>query len=350
LFERIDTLEVECRDRFALWFAHHLSNFNFVWPWNSWVNAVNLDDDSPKKVFIREVLEREIRLSYWDRVQTTVTVSFEHLMPPHPNPEFPYDKQSASSSDEVYVNLAPSISKQLREKTKPSFTISWLENQASLTTPISRLRLVWPCLLNLGAKSFTHTTALLERHRDVIKALNGDPAAQSYMVQAVGDFWRNSTLHIVIILDKLVTSHLLTPGPVVSWIFSQTQHKRHRQFLWEILHNTVEKTVLRVERAKQQSLSNKKSVDDSQEDLAVVELQDMFVLMFRHFQKALTERLTVDQDEMSHAYSHLASRLVQFGRMFHNDIAPFQTQIEKLVFSQEVDDRITNLFHISQNL
>jgi len=97
-------------------------------------------------------------------------------------------------------------------------------------------------------------------------------------------------LHIVVLLDKLITSHILSPGPVVAWVFNQSQHPRHRQFLWEILHNTIEKTVLRAERAKTQAL-------DDKEDLAAAvqaELQELFVSMFRHFQKALTERVDIE--------------------------------------------------------
>ena len=42
LFSRMDDndrgggMDIECVRRFAEWFAHHLSNFNFTWKWIDW--------------------------------------------------------------------------------------------------------------------------------------------------------------------------------------------------------------------------------------------------------------------------------------------------------------------------
>ncbi len=36
LFDRMDTLDVECRCRFVTWFSQHLSNFDFRWNWSEW--------------------------------------------------------------------------------------------------------------------------------------------------------------------------------------------------------------------------------------------------------------------------------------------------------------------------
>ena len=66
LFEKIADLDMECRTRLVLWFSHHLSNFQFIWPWEEWAYALDLPKWSPQRVFVQEVLEREVRLSYWE--------------------------------------------------------------------------------------------------------------------------------------------------------------------------------------------------------------------------------------------------------------------------------------------
>lgn len=55
------------------WFFR--SNFQFIWPWEEWAHVLDLPKWAPQRVFVQEVLEREVRLSYWDKVkQVTYTL------------------------------------------------------------------------------------------------------------------------------------------------------------------------------------------------------------------------------------------------------------------------------------
>ncbi|EOY32789.1 ARM repeat superfamily protein isoform 3 [Theobroma cacao] len=69
LFDKIADLDMECRTRLILWFSHHLSNFQFIWPWEEWAYVLDLPNWAPQRVFVQEVLEREVRLSYWDKIK-----------------------------------------------------------------------------------------------------------------------------------------------------------------------------------------------------------------------------------------------------------------------------------------
>jgi hypothetical protein len=51
-----------------------------------------LPKESPKSIFIREVLEKEVRLSYWDRVVKTLPPEFVNFMPEKPNPYLKYNQ------------------------------------------------------------------------------------------------------------------------------------------------------------------------------------------------------------------------------------------------------------------
>ncbi|CAN7025315.1 unnamed protein product [Brassica oleracea var. botrytis] len=84
LFEKISDLDMDSRTRLILWFSHHLSNFQFIWPWEEWAYVLDLPKWAPKRVFVQEVLQREVRLSHWDKIKQTLldigSKIFTHLV------------------------------------------------------------------------------------------------------------------------------------------------------------------------------------------------------------------------------------------------------------------------------
>jgi|SRR5690554_1306460 len=93
LFERLDKLDVECIDRFASWFSHHVSNLDFKWDWEHWEWALQ-HGESRQVLFLREVIDRLVRMSYIERISKTLPEDFRSLLPPRPTPIFVYDQGS----------------------------------------------------------------------------------------------------------------------------------------------------------------------------------------------------------------------------------------------------------------
>lgn len=92
----------------------HMSNFGFAWVWKEWcaiscspsdspmtasptrVPDIQLSVRHPKRRFVRQALEYEIRLSYFDRILKTLPEAMQspeaQCMPEEaPGPEYEYD-------------------------------------------------------------------------------------------------------------------------------------------------------------------------------------------------------------------------------------------------------------------
>ena len=92
LFERLDTIDMEAFDRAVAWFAFHLSNFSFTWPWDNWSAVLETDEYTAQRVFVSECFERMVRLSFWERIQQTIPEELIALMPHQPIPAFRFEE------------------------------------------------------------------------------------------------------------------------------------------------------------------------------------------------------------------------------------------------------------------
>jgi len=100
LYRRADTMQPTCIDRFVNWFSYHLSNFNYLWTWADWADCLKvssslimisnsdygfkLDTLHPRLIFVREVIEKCLRLSYYKRVVNFLPQEFDPIIPPEP--------------------------------------------------------------------------------------------------------------------------------------------------------------------------------------------------------------------------------------------------------------------------
>lgn len=80
LYRSVDSMDLELSYRFMDWFAHHLSNFGFTWKWTEWIDDVELPSLDPKKAFIEGALDKEIRLSFAQRIKGTLPAPYQALI------------------------------------------------------------------------------------------------------------------------------------------------------------------------------------------------------------------------------------------------------------------------------
>lgn len=94
LYRNVDCMDLELSYRFMDWFAHHLSNFGFTWKWTEWIDDVELPGLDPRKAFIEGALDKEIRLSFAQRIKGTLPSPYQQLITEEKEkdtPEFKYN-------------------------------------------------------------------------------------------------------------------------------------------------------------------------------------------------------------------------------------------------------------------
>lgn len=80
----MNVLDPHLRLRLAEWLAYHLSNFGYMWIWDKWGHVLAAPAYDGQRRFCVAVLNRLVRLSYWDRIQSVMPEDFRILMPPKP--------------------------------------------------------------------------------------------------------------------------------------------------------------------------------------------------------------------------------------------------------------------------
>ncbi|CAD6203621.1 unnamed protein product [Miscanthus lutarioriparius] len=269
LFDRISIMDMECRTRLILWFSHHLSNFQFIWPWQEWSYVKDLPKWAPQRVFVQEVLEREVRLSYFEKIKQSIedAAELEELLPPKAGPSFKFHSDESNENTNGQ-KLSKELVGLIRGKKTTHDIILWVEEQIIPTNGTEfALDVVSQTLLDMGSKSFTHLITILERYNKIISKLCPNEEMQLLLMNGVSAYWKNSTQMTAIAIDRMMGYRLVSNLAIVKWVFSPANveqfHISDRP--WEILRNAVSKTYNRISDLRKEIQSLKKGLQVANE-------------------------------------------------------------------------------------
>ncbi|XP_072997664.1 nuclear cap-binding protein subunit 1 [Typha latifolia] len=264
LFNKIINLDMECRTRLILWFSHHLSNFQFIWPWQEWAYVKDLPRWAPQRVFVQEVLEREVRLSYLDKIKQSIenATALEVLLPPKGGPNFKYYSDDGQESTDGQ-NLSKELNSLVRGRKTAREITSWIE-ETIIPVHGSKfaIEVVIQTLLDIGSKSFTHLITVLERYGQIIAKLCPDQDRQIQLMDEVSYYWKNNSQMTAIAIDRMMGYRLISNLAIVEWVFSPNNIEQFHvsDCPWEILRNAVSKTCNRITDLRKEIQSLEKSV------------------------------------------------------------------------------------------
>ncbi|KAI4175414.1 MAG: hypothetical protein LQ343_001612 [Gyalolechia ehrenbergii] len=255
LYQNLDAMDLELEYRFMDWFTHHLSNFGFTWKWTEWVDDVELPLAKPKKAFIVGALEKEIRLSFAQRIRGTLPEPYQALITEAKEKDIPDFKYNSDQTP--YAPQAREILRLLRAKAPDSDLESHLSSveaeAASLgvedpLVPSTDAYMTAICFI--GSKSLSHVLSCIERCKDRLLALGPrSEAARRQIIRSVMDYWVEKPGVGVNIVDKLLNYTILTPLSVINWALTDNIGKGKvltHAHMYEMVASTIYKVTNRV--------------------------------------------------------------------------------------------------------
>lgn len=386
LFLRIETMNTACFDRFVSWFSYHLSNFQYRWSWEDWEECLKLDHEHPRPKFIKEVLLKTLRLSYYQRIRDIVPRSYDCVLPPRPQPFYKYLAEGSSSlpGNQVAQQLLSALKDRgcspedvlglLKELPNP---LEDDEGPEARYNPL-KIDIFVQTLFYIGSKSFSHSFAALAKFNQVFKLLADSEEAQLCILRSIYELWRNHQQMICVLVDKMLKIQLLECAAVANWIFSkEMSHDFTKLYVWEILHLTINKmskyvnrlgrevTEAREKLARSGGGSSGDESDDSRGDdrpteemlermeerleSAQGDQKNLFLIIFQRFIMILSEHLvrcdTDNKEFDNYWYRWTIGRLQHVFLAHHEQVQKYSSTLETLLFTQDLDPHILDIFH-----
>ncbi|TGO48828.1 hypothetical protein BOTNAR_0457g00060 [Botryotinia narcissicola] len=253
LYRNVDSMDLELSSRFMDWFSHHLSNFGFTWKWTEWIDDVELSDLDPKKAFIIGSLDKEIRLSFAQRIKGTLPPPYQQLITEEKEkdtPNFKFDDPINAEGQEILALLRK---KATEEEIQPVVDrIHALAVEQALPDPLVPSTDAYvTSICYIGSKSLSHVLSCIERCKDRLLAIGPvSPVARRQIITSVMQYWKDQPGIGVNIIDKLLNYTILSPQSVVQWAIGSEGKRLSLSFVYEMVEATVGKVTGRIRQVQ----------------------------------------------------------------------------------------------------
>lgn len=250
LYDNLDTMNITCFSRFVEWFSFHLNNTEFIYPWQTWQDSTTKETTSPKSVFVHDILERCVRLSFHKKIDALVASCLSTLMPP----EVAVQYIPTHADNPAAEGLATTVKKLIVEKADGKTICETLNiivegvhldekftlKEEKHAEKLLKIDIFTATILTIASRSLTHMSSAIGKYRNVFKALTNIEGGQCQMLKTLHSCLITHPQLEVILVDKLLKAELLSMDEVCHWIFSDSMSEHYtKSYTWELLNNTI---------------------------------------------------------------------------------------------------------------
>ncbi|XP_066930378.1 nuclear cap-binding protein subunit 1-B-like [Clytia hemisphaerica] len=406
LFERLNTMNITCIDRFIDWFSYHLSNFSYKWSWDDWIPYVDHSPDDNKVRFISEVLGKCQRSTYQDKLVSTLPSEMQSLLPEATQGFFRFEAAENEESGHAVVRKLIDGIKTKKDTHDllgvlyeiPASDKSFYATDEAIGPAIDnniaalRIECFVLTILRAGLKSISHTYSALTKFHSLFTEVITTRSEQMHCLRAVREFWGRNPLMMLIVIDKMVKLQYIQCSTVVNWIFAKEMESDFMKFsTWELLHNTLKKMMkhkakvkedledahekldVLIDKAKKEEQrheeSDEEENDESKYDMTQAEIErrqeeieeltekvetakkdqkELFLIVFQRFTMIISEHIAECEKEGVKVanlwYRYTLQRLQEIFLLYHNEIDQYADKIEKLIFTPDIAPHILEVF------
>lgn len=232
LFGRLGDLDVELRERLALWFAYHLNCFSFQWPWERW-GWTSLKDSrsegihATQKEFMRRTMSKAALMHFYEGVERQIPDEMKCFLPMRPSVELP---------EEVNESFINAIVDRIRKKDPVSSFEALVEPPKGGDAGDGQLYALLVATFFVGKKSLTHISVAVGRCAPLLSHYGFSPAEKSRLaMDAVFALWDQSQEEMVMVVDRLIQEGMLEPSDVLAWVLEHPQLTQEESIgLWGV--------------------------------------------------------------------------------------------------------------------
>ncbi|CAM9712489.1 unnamed protein product, partial [Phaeothamnion confervicola] len=261
VFRKLPGLDPLAAQQFASWFAHHLANSEYKWPfWQHFAFAVELPQDHPHRVFVATVFDALVRLSYVDRIKETLPKSLHTLLPPSPVSVAVFVSPAAAGAGAAAAGAAGAAAEEterlVRSKEEADAVRTWLDSVRVAdgsgaefpADSVTKAMLLTHAILRAGDKTPTHTSAGLDRYGALLAefcrgggAADEVEAGQAAVVSMVGEVWQQAPQWFVLATGMLLRRGVVSPTVAAAYVLSDENSNglAFTPSLWDALKLTI---------------------------------------------------------------------------------------------------------------
>jgi hypothetical protein len=281
IFSQTSQLDPLILERFSWWFAFHLSNTEYKWPfWTHWTFVAELEEGAAQRVFVSSTLEHLCRLSYMDRIMRAIPKELASLLPPPPDAMNPFqlqrnddkiedEKENNTNEEDVLARISEDVMNRISAKEEGEKIREWLE-QTEPEVPIENSRPGLPCakawraavvinaVLLCGRASPTHANALVDRYLDLLSDFTDEEEDlssenQRAMLHVSAYVWQCSPQGFTQTVDMLARRDVLTSPAIRAFVLGpeNAAYLAYTPYLWEAIKLDIDFTIERVKLTRQ---------------------------------------------------------------------------------------------------
>ncbi|GLE05882.1 hypothetical protein PINS_up015063 [Pythium insidiosum] len=352
LFREIPVMSAQATDALVKVLSHFLSNFEYKWMWSRWAHVVEAQEDDTQRLFVSAVLERCVRLSYLQHMQSVLPAEMHALLPPEPKPRVLYSGDAAAPTpenedDENAVTPAAkaffeAVSAKLKSHPTSAEFCSWIDVESeTMGVPAeTACDVVLTAILESGAATFTHSRLMLEKygHLAASRLFQGEQGELA-IVRAVGSVWIKSPQHIGLLLNMMLRLRIIRAATIAQWIFTSDAIQ---QYSWPYVWGILDDTMTFLQSMKTDVGSGDVAMKDEDGRDAASELREVLKTVFVGLNRVVTEHKTnCDAEGVSHRDNWFHSALAQLkaiGAKFRAELEDVADDLERDVFHGSAAD------------